>query len=332
MAPPIDKKRRPGDLDVITPGIQARLFDFDIEGSRLAPVHLAFLEELIATIKGRPGEELIIAISGHTDTLGVSRGFDNQKLSQQRAAAVADFLRIRLPPGANVRIDLNGFGPLKASEKNAVDVDDAFFRAVDVALTKPGDPPPERPKRPHLKVPKPAIPPLVKPKPEFSLTCMREAEIERSQDFEVRIQTGTFGGVGLQLGRFVFLIRDTNRKLQAEYSLNAVDLVVLGSDAGLISEGSTKFKSFRTNFPTKVTEFDHSTTIVTGPALIRTDSSNKPAIKLNYLTEASQTQSVTCEIDMGSVNTPHRFVGDASLNSRCGRVDLGNQTRGADKV
>jgi hypothetical protein len=330
--PPPKSKTREGDVDVINPGVQARLFDFDIEGSRLAPVHQAFLEELIATIKSRPGENLTIAISGHTDTLGVSRGFDNKKLSEQRAAAVADFLRVRLPPGANVRIDMNGFGPLKASEKNAPDVDDAFFRAVDVALTKPGEPPPERPKRPHLKIPKPAIPPLEKPRPEFSLTCLREAEIERSQDFEVRIQSGTFGGIGLQVARFIFQIKDTNRKLQAEYAFNGVDAIVIGGDAGLIRDGSTTFKPFRTDFPTKVTEFDHSTTIITGPALVRTDKSNKPTIKLTYLTEAGQTQSVTAEIDMGSLNTPHRFVGDSSLNTTCGRKDLGNQTRGADKI
>ncbi len=310
-------------------GTQGRLFDFDIDGAeigvdgaRLKPQHIAFLQSLLARIGNAPNQRLVIRIGGLTDTLNRTGAFDNLDLSNRRAKAVQQFLQTRLPPGVNVTFIVKPFGAAPASEVNAANVRDDFFRAVDVALIAPGDPEPQAPKAPD----RPVIPPSGGrntgphefPRKEFSFSCVREFEMPRSQDFSVRLESINSNGMIVKPIMMIFLIRDNSNKLEAQYTLQGANI---GGLPDIINRNQpTQFRPFRTTRPTRVTEFQS--------ALITTKLGSPPSIELTYRDENGNTLPVKSEIDLGDIPNNVRIIkGLFTMDTTCG---FG--VRGANKV
>ncbi len=320
--------KKTSDAGDVTPkpfGTQGRLFDFDIDGqeqgvdgARLKFSHLAFLESLAKRIGASSDQRLVIRIGGSSDTLNRSGSFDNEQLAARRSDAVQKFLQARVPAGANVAFVVK---PFKQPENGPKNVRDDFERAVDVALLAPGDPEPEAPSVPGGKVVPPSggrTGPREFPKPEFSFTCTREFEMARSRKFAVRIESAISIGVLIKPLRLIFLIRDTSNNLEAQYSLNGVNV---GSIPDLINKDfKSQFRNFETDNPTRVTEFT-SASITTLPF-------SQPTISLTYRDENGQRRSAKSDLDLaGSFNTPRVIVGVVTMDSTCG---VG--VRGAKKV
>jgi hypothetical protein len=310
-------------------GTQGRLFDFDIDGAevgvdgaRLKPQHIAFLQSLLARIGNAPNQRLVIRIGGMTDTLNRTGTFNNNQLSDRRARAVQLFIQSKLPPGVNVKFDVRPFGAEPASKVNAANVRDDFFRAVVVALIAPGDPEPQAPKVPGGPVVPPSggrTGPREFPRKEFSFSCVREFEMPRSQDFSVRLESVSSIGVLLKPIMVIFLIRDNSNRLEAQYTLQGVNV---GSLPDLIIKNQpTQFRSFRTDRPTRVTEFKS--------AVITTKLGSPPSIKFTYRDENGNMLPANSEIDFGDIkNSPPRVItGLLTMDTTCG---FG--VRGANKV
>jgi hypothetical protein len=338
MATPANKKKTSANGDV-TPrepfGAQGRLMDFDIEGSTLKPMHIAFLESLLNKAKATPDASLEIVIGGEADSLGQGV-FDNQALSQRRTQAVENFLRAKLP--ANVSFRIAAFGDSAASAKNGRDVRDDFFRAVDVALIAKGAPTPQKPR---LPTPKPKTPGEFPKPPDLrgvDFTCVREAVMPRSKDFAVSVKNTDIApvSVGGNVFSITLLIRDNTNRLQAEYSFNGVDSAVLGGPE-IDVLGSEVFRDFTTEFPTRVTEFQ-SAVFKTGlnASSKRPFDASAAVILLAYKSEDGQTRATAppeTPIDFGAnafriklkVRQRHIF-GKLAMDSTC----LG--VRGAKKL
>jgi hypothetical protein len=78
----------------------------------------------------------------------------------------------------------------------------------------------------------------------------------RSTDFSIKVESAFFGGVGVKFARFTLFIRDNTNRLQAQYNFNGIDTVTIGASSSSIGPSdNTSFQSFRTGFPTRVTEF-----------------------------------------------------------------------------
>jgi outer membrane protein OmpA-like peptidoglycan-associated protein len=322
-----NKKTGPaGDVDQQS-STQAHLSDFDIDGAevgvdgaRLKPKHIAFLNSLIDIIKGAPGQPFSIVIGGHTDTLNTSGGFDNKKLSDRRAAAVESFLRSRLPPGAIVTFDTEGFGPVRESLPNTPD---SFARAVDVALTAPGDRKPERPRGPSPGGPAgPRSFPRALGRGGFVFGCLREFEVPRSQNFKIRITDLEITSltIGVKRASITFQIVDTDGGLGAEYGFSGADLVLLGPIEETFIRDRTKFVSFTTPAATRITDFQ-SATLKTGLAASQNllGPLPKPTITLVFNDENGTPREVQSPIDMsGKEGTLSRLIkGKLSMNSTC---------------
>jgi hypothetical protein len=312
-----------GEVDPRDPfETQGRLFDFDIDGlesgvdgARLKSDHTDFLNSILARIGTAANQNLTIRIGGSADTLGKTGGFDNSQLSARRAAAVRKFLEAGLPRGVNVTFDVRAFGDDDADAADGADVDDKFFRAVDVALIAPGDPDPVAPKRPRQPTP-PNRRGGEFPRPDFALSCVREFEMPRSMVFSVRLDSTVTVGNGAQI---LFSIRDDVNRLEARYRMFAANFGV--PDAGLDSS-ETQLRSFSTSpFPTRVTEF-------TGARI--TVLPDKPAtISFNFPSDDGKIHSVKSDLDLGGQlsNTPRVIVGVVlTMESTCGQG-----VRGAEK-
>jgi hypothetical protein len=246
------------------PADQARLWDYDIEGAQFKSRHKAFLDKIIAKIKSKPDQEWVIVIGGTADTLGKGK-FDNKALSEQRANVVANYLRQHLRQ-AKVTIDPKGFGDEPAAAKDAANVRDDWFRAVDVALTAPGAP---RPRRPHFpKVLPKKDHPL--PKPDRPAACVKDADCPRANVFTVELVFGASGGEVAEASVFDFLIRDKKNGLSATYRLRQLG-VGAGSPFSISAAG--KPKEFRTSKEVRVTRFGppgsfSSATVPVPPVLV----------------------------------------------------------------
>ncbi|MEO7361105.1 MAG: hypothetical protein ABI120_12310 [Gemmatimonadaceae bacterium] len=210
-----------------------------------------------------------------------------------------------------------GLGDADARKESGEDARNDFFRAVDVALIATDDPEPEAPSVPKKQVPN--DPRRNKggevPKPEFALTCVREFEMSRSQTFSIRIDQSAFfvGGA-----RIILAIRDDENRLEATYTLTGASFTIVVLDSGG-SGPPTSLRSFRTDFPTRVTEFK--------TAAITTGLSGKTTITLTYPSEDGNTRTVVSDLDIGTLaKVPRTIRGFLSLDSTCGSA------RGAKKI
>lgn len=322
-----NKKTGPaGDVDQQS-ATQAHLSDFDIDGAevgvdgaRLKSNHIAFLNSLIDVIKGAPGQQFTITIGGHTDTLNSSGGFDNKALSDRRAAAVESFLRSRLPPGAIVTFDTEGFGPVLESLPNTPD---SFARAVDVALTAPGDPKPARPRGPSPGGPAgPRSFPRALGRGGFVFGCVREFEVPRSKNFKIRITDLSINSLSISVKRasITFQIVDTDGGLGAQYDFTGADVVILGPFEETELRNATKYVSFTTPAATRVTDFQ-SATFKTGLATLQNPLGPvpKPTITLVFNDEQGTRRDVQSVIDMGGKegNLSRLLKGSLSMDSKC---------------
>lgn len=307
---------------------QARLTDFDIDGAevgvdgtRLKPKHIAFLRTLIEMIKSAPGQRFTIAIGGFADTLNTSGKFDNQELSRRRAAAVERFLRSELPRGVPVTFDLKAFGPSGALPPNTPD---SFSRAVDVALTAPGDPAPQRPRGPSPGGPAgPRSFPRAQGRGGFVFGCVREFEIGRSQNFKIRIidlEIVTVS-IGVKTARIFFQIVDEDLNLGAEYHFFGADGIFLERVEATFIRKNTNFRRFRTLAPTRLTDFQ-SATLQTGFGASLANPLGplpSPIVSLTFKDKDGVAGQVRSSIDMDNQEgDKSRFIkGTLTLESKC---------------
>jgi hypothetical protein len=310
---------------------QAHLSNFDIDGpevgvdgTRLKPKHIAFLNSLIQMIKGAKGQTFTIVIGGSTDTLNQTGNFNNQDLSERRAKATADFLRERLV-GAPVTFDLKGFGP---AIQLAPNIPDDFSRAVDVALLSSGDPKPERPRGPS---PGGRAGGGTAPRPEgrggFVFGCIREFEMPRSQAFKIRIASMAIVTAGVSA---TFHIVDTQRELGAVYSFVGVNEIVVLSIEAVNIRDKTAYRPFPTSKETRVTDFQ-SAVLRTGFGVSIANPTGpvpKPTITLTFKDKDGFLLQATSEIDMkGKEGAGSRIIkGSLTMDTKCRAV------RGAEEV
>jgi hypothetical protein len=312
-----------GEVDQLSAS-QAHLSNFDIDGpevgvdgTRLKPKHIDFLNSLIAMIKGTPSQSFTIVIGGSTDTLNQSKQFDNQNLSERRAQAVQAFLQDRLPGGARVTFDTTGFGPAIQLPPNTPD---DFSRAVDVALTVSGDPPPQRPRGPTPGGP---VGPGTFPRTVFG--CVREFEMSRSNNFKIRIADLSIvtASLGISIASIRFQIVDTDAQpgLGAEYTLSGGNNIFLERPEILRIVDNTSYRPFRTIQATRVTDFQ-SAVLQTGFGASLANPLGplpKPKLSLTFKDQNGVAQSVQTDIDMnGKEGTLSRSItGSLTLDTTC---------------
>jgi outer membrane protein OmpA-like peptidoglycan-associated protein len=106
------------------------LFDFD--KAVLKPQADAVLQQAASTIKAKSGPRLrAILINGHTD--GIGDGAYNERLSERRAKAVADwFVNRRLLAQSTIRTQ--GFGKTQPRVPNTTPANRAKNRRVEIYL------------------------------------------------------------------------------------------------------------------------------------------------------------------------------------------------------
>lgn len=322
-----------GDVDKSSE-TQAHLSNFDIDGpevgvdgTRLKPRHIAFLETLVAMIKSEPGQMFTVAIGGTTDTLNQSGHFNNVDLSERRARAVETFLRSRLPGGARVKFDLTAFGAVRELMPNTPD---DFSRAVDVALLASGDPKPQRPRGPSSGGPAgPRSFPRAQGRGGFVFGCVRAFEVPRSQRFKIRITDLDIDSVlGASIASIDFQIVDEENDLGAKYSLLGADTIPGVVDAVVI-RANTNFTSFQTIRPTRVTDF-LSIVLRTG---LRTSNDltkplPRPSVSLIFKDADGLEQLAVTDIDMND----QQGSGKREIRGRLTMESTCRDVRGAIEV
>jgi OOP family OmpA-OmpF porin len=97
--------------------------NFDFESANLTAAAKKILDKVVAVVKQHGFTS--IDLSGHTDVLA-SGGFDNQLLSEHRAAAVRAYIKSKLA-GSHVSIIIEG----KAANEQLINKADAASRAVN---------------------------------------------------------------------------------------------------------------------------------------------------------------------------------------------------------
>src|SRR5262245_37436068 len=232
MTKPINKKTSPNGFVTEQPGgLNGRLWDYDIDGRDFKSAHRQFLDRVVAAIKAEPKKGWRVSLKGTADRLGAA-GY-NVGLSFDRAKRVEAYIRRNLPPGAAVTFDPKGFGEGPAAEVDPDETPDAWFRAVEVALTpsqapKPVPPPPppkpkpERPRVPRLIPLDPPPPPRPSPPPPPLSPCVPVSECPTSDNFDVQLLGAFTMGDGLEVGGMALRIRDLTNRLQAQYVVATV--------------------------------------------------------------------------------------------------------------
>ncbi len=99
---------------------------FDTDKATLTPAGQATLDRAAAAMKSNPNAHL--RLEGYTDSTGTD--VHNLTLSQQRAIAVADYLKSKGVDGS--RLTGNGFGPGNPADTNATDNGKADNRRVEL--------------------------------------------------------------------------------------------------------------------------------------------------------------------------------------------------------
>jgi OOP family OmpA-OmpF porin len=112
-------------IESITINLEVEEFDFD--SATLKPEMKAALEDVAARVKASAGDETL-DIVGHTDSTGPEAY--NQKLSERRAAAVADYLVAAGLDGS--RMNTSGMGESSPIDTNATREGRARNRRVEI--------------------------------------------------------------------------------------------------------------------------------------------------------------------------------------------------------
>lgn len=99
---------------------------FDTDQATLTPASQATLDRAAEAMKSNPNAHL--RLEGYTDSTGTD--MHNLSLSQQRAYAVADYLKSKGIEGS--RLTGNGFGPGNPADTNATDTGKADNRRVEL--------------------------------------------------------------------------------------------------------------------------------------------------------------------------------------------------------
>jgi outer membrane protein OmpA-like peptidoglycan-associated protein len=116
-----------GEIDVrLTSDI---LFDFNSAGLR--PQSRTTLNELATNFAQYPDNRIVV--EGHTDSVGTDAY--NQKLSEQRASSVADYLIDRGVPSANVIV--YGYGEMRPKATNDTAEGRQLNRRVEIHIQAP---------------------------------------------------------------------------------------------------------------------------------------------------------------------------------------------------
>lgn len=103
---------------------------FDFDSATLKPESTETLEQILTAVQSRPSLKLMI--EGHTDSQGSDEY--NQKLSQQRAQAVVDWLVQKGVVGA--RLEAKGYGESRPVADNSKPDGRALNRRVEIAVVK----------------------------------------------------------------------------------------------------------------------------------------------------------------------------------------------------
>jgi OOP family OmpA-OmpF porin len=104
--------------------------EFVVDSATLTPEARASLDQVADAIKSRP-DVASMSVIGHTDSTG-SEGY-NQRLSEQRADAVAAYLR---SAGAKSRFVTSGSGELQPVADNSTEEGRARNRRVELNVLK----------------------------------------------------------------------------------------------------------------------------------------------------------------------------------------------------
>jgi len=103
---------------------------FDVDKAELKDEAKAILDPIIEVLKGRPDIKGL-TITGHTDADGSEK--HNQKLSEARAQAVADYLKTR---GVGVEITAKGMGESSPVADNKTPEGKAQNRRIEIGVVK----------------------------------------------------------------------------------------------------------------------------------------------------------------------------------------------------
>lgn len=104
---------------------------FDTNKAVIKPSSFKILDELGTILKENP--KVNISITGHTDNVG--KDSDNQKLSENRAKAVAEYFKTKHKISAN-RLETLGKGASEPLNENASEKDKAQNRRVEFTVIK----------------------------------------------------------------------------------------------------------------------------------------------------------------------------------------------------
>ena len=99
---------------------------FDTDQATLTPASQATLDKAADAMKANPNAHM--RLEGYTDSTGTD--MHNMSLSQQRAYAVANYLKTKGIDGS--RLTGNGFGPGNPTDTNATDTGKADNRRVEL--------------------------------------------------------------------------------------------------------------------------------------------------------------------------------------------------------
>lgn len=99
---------------------------FDTDQATLTPASQATLDKAADAMKSNPNAHL--RLEGYTDSTGTDT--HNMSLSQQRAYAVANYLKAKGIDGS--RLTGDGFGPANPADTNATDTGKADNRRVEL--------------------------------------------------------------------------------------------------------------------------------------------------------------------------------------------------------
>lgn len=99
---------------------------FNTDQATLTPASQATLDRAADAMKANPNAHM--RLEGYTDSTGTDT--HNMSLSQQRAYAVANYLKAKGIDGA--RLTGNGFGPTNPADTNATDTGKADNRRVEL--------------------------------------------------------------------------------------------------------------------------------------------------------------------------------------------------------
>ena len=104
---------------------------FDTNSSALRPASRSVLNDLAANFRNYPDN--IIEVEGHTDSRGTEQ--HNQRLSEQRASSVADYLIDGGVPARNITV--YGYGELRPKSDNTTPEGMQRNRRVEIQIRAP---------------------------------------------------------------------------------------------------------------------------------------------------------------------------------------------------